>query len=65
MTSQLRLRAGDQRWIALTHADDPDRAEEALTPSRLRGAARAHPPLLGDLGRPMHLPRPLSGLCAA
>ena len=28
----LRLRAGDTCWIVLTHADDPDRAEEALTP---------------------------------
>jgi GH15 family glucan-1,4-alpha-glucosidase len=33
LTGRLRLRAGEQRWIALTHADDPDRAEEALTPS--------------------------------
>jgi len=30
----LRLRAGEQAWIALTHAEDPERAEEALQPVR-------------------------------
>ena len=41
LAGRLRLRAGDQRWIALTHADDPDRAEEALTPSGARSSSRA------------------------
>ena len=34
LSGRLRLRAGEQRWIAVTHADDPDRAEEALLPVR-------------------------------
>jgi GH15 family glucan-1,4-alpha-glucosidase len=29
---RLRLRAGEHRWLVLTSADDPDRAEEALAP---------------------------------
>jgi alpha,alpha-trehalase len=28
------MRTGEQRWVVLTHADDPDRAEEALLPAR-------------------------------
>jgi len=34
LAGRLRLHAGEQRWIVLTHADDPDHAEEALTPVR-------------------------------
>jgi GH15 family glucan-1,4-alpha-glucosidase len=31
---RLRLRPGEQCWVVLTHAEDPDRAEEALRPVR-------------------------------
>jgi alpha,alpha-trehalase len=34
LAGRLHLRAGEQRWVVLTHADDPDRAEEALVPTR-------------------------------
>jgi alpha,alpha-trehalase len=34
LSGRLRLRAGEQRWVVLTHAEDPDRAEEALLPVR-------------------------------
>ncbi|MDQ6672756.1 MAG: glycoside hydrolase family 15 protein [Chloroflexota bacterium] len=34
LVGSLRLRAGDERWVVLTYADDPDRAEEALRPVR-------------------------------
>ena len=34
LVGRFRLRAGEQRWVVLTHADDPDRAEEALAPAR-------------------------------
>ena len=59
LVGRFRLRAGEQRWVVLTHADDPDRAEEALIPVRVRRAARAHCSLLGGLGRQMHVPRAL------
>jgi len=32
LQGRLRLRAGERRWIALTYAEDPDRAREALAP---------------------------------
>jgi alpha,alpha-trehalase len=31
--AKLHLRAGEHTWIVLTQADDPDRAEEALSPA--------------------------------
>jgi GH15 family glucan-1,4-alpha-glucosidase len=34
IAGRLRLRAGEQCWVVLTHAEDPDRAEEALRPVR-------------------------------
>ena len=34
LAGRLRLRAGEQQWVVLTHADDPDRAEEALASIR-------------------------------
>ena len=34
LSGRLCLRAGEQRWVVLTHAEDPDRAEEALRPVR-------------------------------
>jgi alpha,alpha-trehalase len=32
LVSRFQLQVGEQRWVVLTHADDPDRAEEALMP---------------------------------
>ncbi len=32
LAGRFRLSAGERRWVVLTHADDPDRAEEALAP---------------------------------
>ncbi len=32
LRARIHLTAGDTCWIVLTHADDPDRAEEALAP---------------------------------
>src|SRR5919199_1834009 len=34
LAGRLRLRAGEQCWVVLTHAEDPDRTEEALRPVR-------------------------------
>jgi len=34
LVGRFPLRAGERRWVVLTHADDPDRAEEALVPAR-------------------------------
>ncbi len=32
LAGRFRLSAGERRWVVLTHADDPDGAEEALAP---------------------------------
>jgi alpha,alpha-trehalase len=34
LRGRFRLRAGEQKWLVLTYAEDPDRAEEALAPVR-------------------------------